>query len=80
MVDFDGVIADSEVPAKAVLAEFVTELGVPTTAADSYRDGAKTIRVHSTIAPTGLLRPSICLAGGLLTYYHKRRVAQFCAL
>ena len=29
--DFDGVIADSEVVANAVLAEMVTELGVPTT-------------------------------------------------
>jgi beta-phosphoglucomutase-like phosphatase (HAD superfamily) len=30
--DFDGVIADSEVLANAVLAEIVTELGRPTTA------------------------------------------------
>ena len=36
--DFDGVIADSEVLANAVLAEFVTELGMPTTVEDSYRD------------------------------------------
>jgi HAD superfamily hydrolase (TIGR01509 family) len=36
--DFDGVIADSEVLANAVLAESVTELGVPTTVEDSYRD------------------------------------------
>ena len=36
--DFDGVIADSEVLANAVLAELVTELGVPTTVEDSYRD------------------------------------------
>jgi HAD superfamily hydrolase (TIGR01509 family) len=36
--DFDGVIADSEVLANAVLAEFVTELGAPTTVEDSYRD------------------------------------------
>jgi len=34
--DFDGVIADSEVLANAVLAEFVTELGVPTTLEVSY--------------------------------------------
>ena len=34
--DFDGVIAESEVPANAVLAECVTELGVPTTLEDSY--------------------------------------------
>jgi len=35
--DFDGVIADSEVLANTVLAEIVTELGVPTTVEDSYR-------------------------------------------
>jgi beta-phosphoglucomutase-like phosphatase (HAD superfamily) len=35
--DFDGVIADSEVLANDVLAEIVTELGVPTTLMDSYR-------------------------------------------
>jgi len=34
--DFDGVIADSEVLANAVLAEIVTELGTPTTLEDSY--------------------------------------------
>jgi HAD superfamily hydrolase (TIGR01509 family) len=34
--DFDGVIADSEVLANAVLAEMVTELGVPTTLQDAY--------------------------------------------
>ncbi len=35
--DFDGVVADSEVLANTVLAEVVTELGVPTTLEDSYR-------------------------------------------
>ena len=34
--DFDGVIADSEVLANAVLAEIVTELGRPTSLEDSY--------------------------------------------
>ena len=34
--DFDGVIANSEVIANAVLAEVVTELGVPTTLQESY--------------------------------------------
>ena len=34
--DFDGVIADSEVLANAVLAEMVTELGLPTTLQDAY--------------------------------------------
>lgn len=35
--DFDGVIAESEVLANTVLADFVTELGVDTTVEDSYR-------------------------------------------
>lgn len=35
--DFDGVIADSEVPANQVVAECVTEPGVPTTREDSCR-------------------------------------------
>ncbi len=35
--DFDGVIADSEFLANKVLAEIVTELGVPTRLEDSYR-------------------------------------------
>lgn len=35
--DFDGVVADSEVLANTVLAEMVSELGVPTTVEDSYR-------------------------------------------
>ncbi|HUS98575.1 MAG TPA: HAD family phosphatase [Hyphomicrobiaceae bacterium] len=35
--DFDGVIADSEVVANAVLAEMVTDLGTPASREDSYR-------------------------------------------
>ena len=35
--DFDGVLADSELLANTVLAEAVSELGVPTTAEDSFR-------------------------------------------
>jgi len=35
--DFDGVIAECEVLANTVLAEIVTELGVPTSLEDSYR-------------------------------------------
>jgi HAD superfamily hydrolase (TIGR01509 family) len=35
--DFDGVIADSEILANTVLAEAITELGVPTTLDDAYR-------------------------------------------
>jgi HAD superfamily hydrolase (TIGR01509 family) len=36
--DFDGVIADSEVLSNTVLAEVVTELGVPTSVEDAYRN------------------------------------------
>jgi HAD superfamily hydrolase (TIGR01509 family) len=35
--DFDGVLADSELLANTVLAEAISELGVPTTADDSLR-------------------------------------------
>jgi HAD superfamily hydrolase (TIGR01509 family) len=35
--DFDGVLADSEVLSNTVIAEIVTELGVPTTIDDAYR-------------------------------------------
>ena len=35
--DFDGVLADSEVLSNMVIAEIVTELGVPTTLDDAYR-------------------------------------------
>lgn len=36
--DFDGVIADSEVLSNTTLVEIVTELGIPTTLEDAYRD------------------------------------------
>lgn len=36
--DFDGVIADSEVPANRALAESLTAIGLPTTFEDSLRD------------------------------------------
>jgi HAD superfamily hydrolase (TIGR01509 family) len=35
--DFDGVLADSEVLSNTVIAEVVTELGVPTSLDDAYR-------------------------------------------
>jgi HAD superfamily hydrolase (TIGR01509 family) len=47
--DFDGVIADSEVLSNTVLAEVVSELGVPTTLEDSYRDYMGK-RFHEVIA------------------------------
>ena len=52
--DFDGVIADSEVLSNTVLAEIVTELGVPTTVEDSYRTymGKRFHEVIATIEKT----------------------------
>lgn len=47
--DFDGVIADSEVLSNTVLSEIVTELGVPTTLEDAYRDYMGK-RFHDVIA------------------------------
>jgi HAD superfamily hydrolase (TIGR01509 family) len=47
--DFDGVIADSEVLSNTVLAEIVSELGVPTTVDDCYRDYMGK-RFHEVIA------------------------------
>jgi HAD superfamily hydrolase (TIGR01509 family) len=47
--DFDGVIADSEVLSNTILAEILTELGVPTTIDDSYRDYMGK-RFHEVIA------------------------------
>lgn len=47
--DFDGVLADSEVLSNTVLAEVVTELGVPMTVEDSYRDFMGK-RFHEVIA------------------------------
>ena len=36
--DFDGVIADSEAVSNVVLAEMLTEAGLPTTYEDALRD------------------------------------------
>src|SRR5580692_1938771 len=47
--DFDGVLADSEVLSNTVLAEIVTELGVPTSVEDAYRDYMGK-RFHEVIA------------------------------
>lgn len=38
LFDFDGVIADSELPANRALAESLTAIGLPTTFEDSLRD------------------------------------------
>jgi HAD superfamily hydrolase (TIGR01509 family) len=73
--DFDGVIADSEVLANTVLAEFVTELGVPTTLDDSLRTfmGKRLADVRASIAAmTG--RP---LADDAADEFMRRTLARF---
>ncbi len=73
--DFDGVIADSEVLANTVLAEFVTELGVPTTLDDSLRTftGQRLAEVLESIATlTG--RP---LAHDAAEDFMRRTLARF---
>jgi HAD superfamily hydrolase (TIGR01509 family) len=49
--DFDGVLADSEVLSNTVIAEIVSELGVPTTVNDAYRTymGKRLSEVTETI-------------------------------
>ncbi|MFD0275960.1 HAD family hydrolase [Kitasatospora sp. NPDC127111] len=50
--DNDGVLVDSEPLSNRVLAEYLTELGYPTTVEDSYRDfmGCAAHRIHDVIA------------------------------
>jgi HAD superfamily hydrolase (TIGR01509 family) len=50
--DNDGVLVDSEPLANRLLADYLTELGFPTTLEDSYRDfmGAAAHTVHDVIA------------------------------
>ena len=58
--DFDGVLADSEVLSNTVIADVVTELGVPTTVDDAYRTfmGKRLVEVIETIeAVTGRKLP-----------------------
>ncbi len=49
--DFDGVLADSEVLSNSVIAEIVSEFGVPTTIEDAYRTymGKRLVEVIATI-------------------------------
>ncbi|SHN87390.1 HAD family hydrolase [Bradyrhizobium erythrophlei] len=49
--DFDGVLADSEVLSNSVIADVVSELGVPTTVDDAYRTymGKRLVEVIETI-------------------------------
>ncbi|WP_380278458.1 HAD family hydrolase [Kitasatospora purpeofusca] len=50
--DNDGVLVDSEPLSNRLLAEYLTELGYPTTIEDSYRDfmGTAAHKVHDVIA------------------------------
>lgn len=50
--DNDGVLVDSEPISNRLLADYLTELGYPTTVEDSYRDfmGAAAHTVHDTVA------------------------------
>jgi HAD superfamily hydrolase (TIGR01509 family) len=50
--DNDGVLVDSEPISNRLLADYLTELGYPTTVEDSYRDymGAAAHTIHDTIA------------------------------
>jgi HAD superfamily hydrolase (TIGR01509 family) len=49
--DFDGVLADSEVLSNSVIADLVSEFGVPTTLEDAYRTfmGKRLVEVIATI-------------------------------
>lgn len=73
--DFDGVIADSEVLSNTTLAEIVTELGVPTTLDDAYRDFMGK-RFHEVIAAIerALGRD---LPDGFADDYQRRTLARF---
>src|SRR6185312_13127592 len=72
--DFDGVLADSEILANAVLAEMVTELGVPTTTEDSLRRyvGKRLQDVILTVEQT-VGRP---MAGDFVESYQQRTLAR----
>jgi HAD superfamily hydrolase (TIGR01509 family) len=73
--DFDGVIADSEVLSNATLAEIVTELGVPTTLDDAYRNYMGK-RFHEVIAAIeqALGRS---LPAGFADDYQRRTLSRF---
>lgn len=73
--DFDGVLADSELLANTVLAEIITELGVPTTADDSLRVYLGK-RFHEVIATVeaAVGRP---LPPGFPEQFQQRTLARF---
>ena len=73
--DFDGVIADSEILANTVLAEFVTELGVPMSVEDSLRTfmGKRLADVLASIGTT-IGRP---LGVEAVEEFQRRTLARF---
>ncbi|MFI9269445.1 HAD family hydrolase [Kitasatospora sp. NPDC052896] len=75
ILDNDGVLVDSEPIANRVLAEYLTELGYPTTVEDSYRDylGSAAHRIHDVIAE----RHGARLPDGFDELFHARVFAAF---
>jgi HAD superfamily hydrolase (TIGR01509 family) len=73
--DNDGVLVDSEPISNRVLAEYLTELGHPTTVEDSYRDfmGCAAHTVHDVIAE----RYGARLPEGFDGLFHARVFAAF---
>lgn len=73
--DNDGVLVDSEPLSNRVLAEYLTELGYPTTVEDSYRDfmGTASHRIHDVVAE----RYGATLPEGFDELFHGRVFAAF---
>ncbi|MGW4893042.1 HAD family hydrolase [Kitasatospora sp. NPDC004240] len=73
--DNDGVLVDSEPLSNRLLAEYLTELGYPTTIEDSYRDfmGTAAHRIHDVIAE----RHGATLPEGFDELFHGRVFAAF---
>ncbi|MER5640812.1 HAD family hydrolase [Kitasatospora sp. NPDC002227] len=73
--DNDGVLVDSEPISNRVLAEYLTELGYPTTIEDSYRDfmGCAAHTVHDVVAE----RYGAKLPEGFDELFHARVFAAF---
>ncbi|BAJ29187.1 MULTISPECIES: HAD family hydrolase [Kitasatospora] len=75
ILDNDGVLVDSEPISNRVLAEYLTELGYPTSTEDSYRDfmGTAAHTVHDVIAE----RYGAKLPDGFDDLFHDRVFAAF---
>ncbi|MYS21593.1 MULTISPECIES: HAD family hydrolase [unclassified Streptomyces] len=73
--DNDGVLVDSEPLSNRILADYLTELGHPTTYEDSIRDfmGAAVHRIHDVVRE----RSGRSLPDGFNAAYHARVFAAF---